>query len=165
MSVNSAARRCATSRAPSSTTTAPMAARLTYSSLSTGAAALSPARNGDRIEGIWEAIDTVNGLTLPEIGRPTIPGTINVAPEETRLATLASSPLAWPAVSRPSGTVYPQVTSISSVPSLVSISGSAPGPMKSAPIRYGSAGGEPGVSEGLAAIGSAVQEAEAGWVG
>ena len=146
MSVNSAARRCATSRAPSSTTTAPMTARLTYSSSSTGAAALSPARNGDRIEGIWEVTDTVNGLTLPEtgwptisgaVGRPTIPGTISVAPEETRLPTLAASPPAWPAVSRPSVAAYPQVTSISSVPSLDSISGSAPGPMKTAPIQYG----------------------------
>ena len=43
ISVNSAARRCATSRAPSSTTTAPMTARLTYSSSSTGAAAFCAA--------------------------------------------------------------------------------------------------------------------------
>ena len=61
ISVNSAARRCATSRAPSSTTTAPMTARLTYSSPSTGATALSAATNGARIAGTCELTVTVTG--------------------------------------------------------------------------------------------------------
>ena len=91
MSVNSAARRCATSRAPSSTTTAPMTARLTYSSSSTGATLFSAAMNGDRIEGIWVAIDTKTELRIP--------GVINVVPEETRLVMLASTAPTWPAVS------------------------------------------------------------------
>ena len=128
MSVNSAARRCATSRAPSSTTNAPMTARLTYSSSSAGATALSPETNGDRIAGIWEEIVTVTGFPA---------GEITVAPEETRLLTLASNPSAWPAVSPPSAAVYTQVTCISPGPMSASISGSAPGPMKTAPIQYG----------------------------
>ena len=61
MSVNSAVRRCATSRAPSSTTTAPMTVRPTYSSPSTGATARSAVMNGVRIPGIWESIITVTG--------------------------------------------------------------------------------------------------------
>ena len=128
MSVNSAARRCATSRAPSSTTTAPMTVRLTSSSSSAAATAFSPAMNGDRIEGIWEEIVTVTGFPA---------GVITVAPEETRLLMFASSPLAWPAVTWPSAAVYTQVTRVSPVPMLASISGSAPGPMKTAPIQYG----------------------------
>jgi hypothetical protein len=86
--------------------------------------------NDDRIKGTWETIVTVNG--------PAAPGVTNVAPEETRLATFASTPPAWPAVSRPSAAGYPQVTSISSVPSVDSSIGSAPGPMKTAAIQYGS---------------------------
>jgi hypothetical protein len=69
MSVNSAARRCATSRAPSSTTTAPMTARLTYSSPSTGAMALSAATNGERIAGICELAVTVTGGTADGDGQ------------------------------------------------------------------------------------------------
>ena len=61
ISVNSTARRCATSRAPSSTTTAPMTARLTYSSPSTGATALSAVTNGARIAGTCELTVTVTG--------------------------------------------------------------------------------------------------------
>jgi hypothetical protein len=91
MSVNSAARRCATSRAPSSTTTAPIAVRLTYSSSSTGSAAFSAARYGDRTAGIWEESATMTGAT---------PGAVAIAaPEVSRPLTLASTPLAWPAVS------------------------------------------------------------------
>ena len=59
--VNSAARRCATSRAPSSTTTPPITARLTYSSASTGATALSAVMNGLRTAGTWELTVMVTG--------------------------------------------------------------------------------------------------------
>ena len=154
MSVNSAARRCATSRAPSSTTTAPRTARLTYSSSSTGAAALSPARNGARTEGIWEVTATVIGT--PEVR--------NVVPEEAMLSRLESRLLAASAVSPPSAAAYTQVTCISLGPSADSISGSAPAPMKTAPLQYCCAE-EPCASTGLAAAALWVQKAAAGSAG
>ena len=78
-----------------------------------------------RIDGIWEMIVTVTS--------PWFPGRVN--PLEARLLTFASSPLAWPVVSAPSAAVYSQVISISPVSSALSISGSAPGPMKTEPIQ------------------------------
>ncbi len=154
MSVNSAARRCATSRAPSSTTTAPRTARLTYSSSSTGAAALSPAMNGTRTEGIWEVIATVIGI--PEV--------MNVTPEEAMLSRLASRLLAWSAVSPPSAAAYTQVTCISLGSSVDSISGSARAPMKSAPLQY-CCPEESCDSTGLAAATLWVQKVAAGSAG
>ena len=157
MRVNSAARRCATSRAPSSTTTAPMTVRLTYSSSSAGATAFSAETNGDRIEGTWEEIVTATGLWVTESG--------TVAPEETRLPTLAANPLAWLAVSWPSAAVYTQVTSISPVPRLDSVSGSAPELMKTAPVQYEGWDAVPETSSGWAATRSSPQKADAGFAG
>ena len=90
---------------------------------------------------------------------------ITVAPEETRPPRLAASPLAWPAVSWPSATGYHQVAFMEGL-RLDSISASAPGPTKIAPVQYGSAD-VAAASTGVAARRSVLQKAEAastGWM-
>ena len=88
-----------------------------------------------------------------------------MAPEETRLSTLAANPLAWLAASWPSAAVYTQVTCISPVPRLDSVSGSAPELMKTAPVQYEGCDAGPAASSGWAATGSAPQKADAGFAG
>jgi hypothetical protein len=98
----------------------------------------------------------VIGITNPEV--------MNVVPEEAMLSRLASTLLAWSAVSPPSAAAYTQVTCISVGSSVDSISGSAPAPMKTAPVQY-CCPEEPCDSTGLAAVALWVQKVAAGSVG
>ena len=112
--------------------------------------------NGERTEGIWEVTAAVIGVTDPEV--------MNVIPEEAMLSRLASRLLAWSAVSPPSAAAYTQVTCISVGSSVDSISGSAPAPMKTAPLQY-CCPEEPCDSTGLAAATLWVQKVAAGSAG
>src|ERR1700722_8159259 len=98
--------------------------------------------NGARTEGIWDVTDAVIGT----------PEATNVAPEAAMLSRLASRLLTCSTLSPPSAAAYTQVTSISLGPSADSISGSAPAPMKTAPLKYCCAQ-EPCASTGLTAAG------------
>ena len=146
--MNSAVRRRATSWAPSSTTTAPITARLTYSSSSTGATALSAAMNEDRIAGIWEVIVMVTGFC----------GVLTASPEKARPLRPTLSPSAWLAVSRPSAAGYHQAAFMNGL-RLVSIGVSAPEPMNITPVQYDGSGDAAGASTGVAATGFAPQKA------
>jgi hypothetical protein len=110
--------------------------------------------NGDRIEGIWEELSAVTGN----------PETVSVISEESRLSRPPSAPPTWPAVSRLSATGYHQVA-VSWGLRAGSIDESPPAPMKSTPVQRGGSADVAGVSTGVAAAGSAVQNAEAGNAG
>ena len=175
ISVNSAVRRCATSRAPSSTTTAPRTARLTYSSPSTGATALSAVTNGARIAGTCELTVTVTGgivvvqfvvghVSSPE-PRLVVPPLAITSPEESRPLIPACTALAWSAVSRPRSAGTTQVSSMRLSLRPDTASGSPPAPMSSAPAQCAGLVDVPAIIVGPATAGSSVQKSAAGWTG
>ena len=150
-----------TSRAPSSTTTAPIAARLTNNSDRARCTASSVATNGGRITVSPLLRLTTNGLAgLPVTARL----------ELTELATgryevacsLRSSEAAWSAVTPPRSSGKLHRACSGSAASCRCRSRTSAGPTNAAVVQNGAASVPSWVSWGVAAIGSTVQKSEAG---